>query len=88
MQDYQRELDKLEERMRRENDFRFNEVLDHINRLERNVQSITDKIDNAIAIKEQNRLYWVRYFIGFILSFALGSGALGFVQFIQGLLRK
>lgn len=83
--DIYREIDKLEARLNRELDRRFES-------LETEIGGLSKKIDDHIATLESRQYekstWTIRQIVTVLISFTLGGGALGIVQSIINLLAK
>lgn len=86
--DYARELEKAEIRINKDIDRRFAEYGDDIKKLEDKIDSFSIKLDNIIKENNDNTKFSLRFIISVIVSFILGGGALGFIQFIQGVTHR
>ncbi len=63
-------------------------IADQINKLDGKIDSVEGKMDTAKDARSQSTSQTLRYIIGVIVSFVLGSGAIGALQYFESVMKK
>lgn len=86
--EFRREIERLEDRIVKTYDRRLDDLGKQLERLETAMNTINKNVNELNNKREANTEWTLRYILGLIGSFIVGSGAIGFLQFISGLLHK
>jgi len=63
-------------------------IADQINKLDGKIDSVEGKVDTAKDARSQSTSQTLRYIISVIVSFILGSGAIGALQYFESVIKK
>ena len=86
--DPQREIEKSEARAEKALNMRVEEVSRELTRLNTRIDILDDKLDTLLEGQKESKTWLTRYIITTLVTFFLGSGAIGAVQFLVSLLSR